>query len=76
MNRVYVPLNWHKCSSVHSLQVTNLEKSIAEMEIEMKNDQNNWLRLQANILDMSEKLNRQMNESHLAQQRKIHISFD
>lgn len=47
------------------------------METEMKNDQNNWLRLQGNIIDMSEKLNHQMNESHLAEQRKIfHISFD
>lgn len=47
------------------------------MEIEIKNDQNNWLRLQGNILDMSEKLNRQMNESHSAQQRKtFHIFFD
>lgn len=47
------------------------------MEKEIKNDQNNWLRLQGNILDMSEKLNRQMNESHLAQQRKtFHIFFD
>lgn len=58
------------------MQVTNLEQSIREMETEMKNDQNNWLRLQGNILDMSEKLNRQMNESHLAQQRKIIPSIE
>lgn len=59
---------------VYYSQVTNLEKSISEMETELKNDQNNWLRLQGIILDMEQKLTHQMNDSHLARQRKTCFS--
>lgn len=51
-----------------------MERSIYELEIEINEDQNNWLRLQGNIIQISEKLTHQMNESHLAQQR-MQIQF-
>lgn len=44
--------------------------SIDELEMEIKDDQNKWLRLQCNIVSMSEKLTQIFNDSHLARQRK------
>lgn len=52
------------------LQVRDLEMTITELEIQIKNDQNDWLRLQNNIVQLSERLTEQMNDSHLAKQRK------
>lgn len=52
------------------MQVRDLEMTITELEIQIKNDQNDWLRLQNNIVQLSERLTEQMNDSHLAKQRK------
>lgn len=48
--------------------------SIDALEMEIKDDQNKWLRLQCNIVSMSEKLTQIFNDSHLARQRKICFS--
>lgn len=45
--------------------------SIDELEMEIKDDQNKWLRLQCNIVSMSEKLTQIYNDTHLSRQRKI-----
>lgn len=50
------------------------EMSIDELEMEIKENQNNWLHLQCNIVSMSEKLTRIYNDTHLARQRKIHTN--
>lgn len=46
-----------------------MESTICQLETEIKDDQNKWLRLQCNIMSMSEKLTQLLNESHLARQR-------
>lgn len=46
-----------------------MEATIDELETEIKTDQNKWLRLQCNIVSMSEKLTQLLNDSHLARQR-------
>lgn len=51
-------------------KVRDLEMTIAEMETQMKDDQNNWLRLQSHIVEMSDKLSTQLNDSHMARQRE------
>lgn len=53
-----------------SFKVRDLEMTIAEMETQMKDDQNNWLRLQSHIVEMSDKFSTQLNDSHLARQRE------
>lgn len=52
------------------MKVRDLELTIAELETQMKDDQNNWLRLQNHIVEMSHKISMQLNESHLAKQRE------
>lgn len=52
------------------MKVRDLEMTIAELEAQMKDDQNNWLRLQNHIVEMSHKMSMQLNESHLAKQRE------
>lgn len=49
--------------------------SIDELEIEINKHQNKWLRLQCNIVSMSEKLTQICNDTHLARQRKYHYKF-
>lgn len=48
--------------------------SIDELDKEIKDDQNKWLRLQCNIVSMSAKLTQIFNDSHLARQRMC-LSF-
>lgn len=50
-------------------QIVDLEKSIAELETQIRNDQNEWMRLQNNIIIMSEKHTCQLNEIHLGRKR-------
>lgn len=52
------------------MKVRDLDMTIAELEAQMKDDQNNWLRLQNHIVEMSHKMSMQLNESHLAKQRE------
>lgn len=47
-----------------------MEATIGELETQMKDDQNNWLRLQSHIVEMSHKMSMQLNESHIARQRE------
>lgn len=47
------------------------ELSIDELEMEIKENQNNWLHLQCKIVSMSEKLTQIYNDAHLARQRKV-----
>lgn len=47
--------------------------SIDELEMEIKEYQNKWFRLQCNIVSMSEKLTQIYNDTHLARQRKFFI---
>lgn len=56
-------------------QIKDHEAQIEELETEIKTDQNKWLRLQYNIVSMSEKLTQILNVSNLARQRTIH-SYD
>lgn len=44
--------------------------TIGELETQMKDDQNNWLRLQSHIVEMSQKMSMQLNDSHIARQRE------
>lgn len=46
-----------------------METTIFDLETEINDDQNKWLRLQCNIVSMSEKLTHLLNDSHLARQR-------
>lgn len=52
-------------------QIKDFEATIAELEVEIESDQNKWLRMQCNIVGMSEKLTQLLNDSHLARQRTL-----
>lgn len=41
-----------------------------ELEVDIKNDRNQWMRHQSNVVKMSEDLNNELNELHLARKRK------
>lgn len=56
--------------SLHTLKIRDLEMTIGELETQMKDDQNNWLRLQSHIVEMSQKMSMQLNDSHIARQRE------
>lgn len=53
-------------------KIQHFEATINDLETEIKNDQNKWLRLQCNIVSMSEKLTQLLNDEHLARQREFH----
>lgn len=53
-------------------KIQHFEATINDLETEIKNDQNKWLRLQCNIVSMSEKLTQVLNDEHLARQREFH----
>ncbi|XP_031617071.1 coiled-coil domain-containing protein 40 [Contarinia nasturtii] len=54
-------------------KIKDFETTIVELEVEIETDQNKWLRLQCNIVSMSEKLTDLLNESHLARQQLLVI---
>lgn len=52
-----------------------MERTIAEIEVEIRDGQNQWIRLQNNIVNMSEQHSQQLNEIHLARQRKYNFDI-
>lgn len=52
-----------------------MERTIAEIEAEIHDGQNHWIRLQNNIVNMSEEHSQQLNEIHLARKRKFKIDI-
>lgn len=48
-----------------------MTKSIDELENGIREDQKTWLRIQTNLIEMSEKRSRQLNDIHLTRKRKI-----
>lgn len=52
-----------------SLQIAELERSVNEMEIEIRDKQNAWLRLQNSLVKMAERRTQQLNDIHIARNR-------
>lgn len=59
-----------KEKSPHELKIADLERSVNEMENEIRDKQNAWLRLQNNLVKMAERRTQQLNDIHLARNRK------
>lgn len=51
-------------------QLIAMEKNMTELELEMREAQNFWLRLQGHVVSMSQKRSEQLNNIHLARKRE------
>lgn len=52
------------------LRIGVLERNIMELEHQIKETQNFWLRLQGHVVNMSEKRSSQMDDIYIARRRK------
>lgn len=50
-----------------------VEKNLAEIETEIAETQNFWLRLQGHVVGLTEKRSQQLNSIHLTRKRKINL---
>lgn len=53
------------------LKIGSLERNIMELEHQIKETQNFWLRLQGHVVNMSEKRSSQMDDIYIARRRKL-----
>lgn len=57
------------------LRISGLERNIMELEHQIKETQNFWLRLQGHVVNMSEKRSSQMDDIYIARRRNIFSYF-
>lgn len=60
---------------VINFQVKSLEKQLADIEIETKEAQNFWLRLQKHVVNLSEKRSLQQNKLSLTSKRMFQMKY-